>query len=43
MSGMIWVYQLVTLPSVVWIVRGYFEVILLDVEEAAKVDGGCNW
>jgi multiple sugar transport system permease protein len=27
---------------VVWIVRGYFEDIPLEVEEAAKVDG-CNW
>jgi multiple sugar transport system permease protein len=40
--GMIWVYQLITLPLVVWIVRGYFEDIPLEVEEAAKVDG-CNW
>jgi multiple sugar transport system permease protein len=41
-AGMIWVYQLITLPLVVWIVRGYFEDIPLEVEEAAKVDG-CNW
>jgi multiple sugar transport system permease protein len=40
--GMIWVYQLITLPMIVWIVRGYFEDIPLEVEEAAKVDG-CNW
>jgi multiple sugar transport system permease protein len=40
--GMIWVYQLITLPLIVWIVRGYFEDIPLEVEEAAKVDG-CNW
>jgi multiple sugar transport system permease protein len=40
--GMVWVYQLITLPLVVWIVRGYFEDIPLEVEEAAKVDG-CNW
>jgi multiple sugar transport system permease protein len=40
--GMIWIYQLITLPLVVWIVRGYFEDIPLEVEEAAKVDG-CNW
>ncbi len=40
--GMIWIYQLITLPLVVWIVRGYFEDIPIEVEEAAKVDG-CNW
>jgi multiple sugar transport system permease protein len=40
--GMIWVYQLITLPLIVWIVRGYFEDIPLEIEEAAKVDG-CNW
>jgi multiple sugar transport system permease protein len=40
--GMIWIYQLITLPLVVWIVRGYFEDIPLEIEEAAKVDG-CNW
>jgi len=40
--GMIWVYQLITLPIVVWIVRGYFEDVPLEIEEAAKVDG-CSW
>ncbi len=40
--GMIWVYQLVTLPIVVWIVRGYFEDVPLEIEESAKIDG-CSW
>lgn len=40
--GMIWVYQLITLPLIVWIVRGYFEDVPRDIEEAAQVDG-CTW
>jgi len=36
------VYQPITLPLIVWIVRGYFEDVPLEIEEAAKVDG-CNW
>ncbi|MBD5656955.1 MAG: carbohydrate ABC transporter permease [Candidatus Eremiobacteraeota bacterium] len=41
--GMIWVYQLITLPIVVWIIRGYFEDVPLEIEEAAKVDGLSTW
>jgi len=40
--GMIWIYQLITLPLVIWIVRGYFEDIPREVEEASRVDG-CSW
>ena len=32
--GLIWVYQLITLPLVLWIVRGYFE------GDLAVLDGG---
>lgn len=41
-QGMIWVYQLITLPLIIWIVRGYFEDVPREVEEASKVDG-CSW
>ncbi len=41
-TGMIWIYQLITLPLVIWIVRGYFEDISREIEEASKVDG-CSW
>ena len=37
--GLIWVYQLICLPLVVWVMRGYFEDIPIEIEEAAKVDG----
>ena len=37
--GMIWVYQVVTLPMIVWLSRSYVEDIPKDIEEAAAVDG----
>ncbi|MEH6725288.1 MAG: carbohydrate ABC transporter permease, partial [Hyphomicrobiales bacterium] len=30
--GLIWVYQLIVLPLILWIVRGYFEDIPADIE-----------
>ena len=37
--GLVWVYQLITLPLVLWIVRGYFEDISPDIEHAYRLDG----
>lgn len=37
--GLIWVYQLICLPLILWIVRGYFEDISLDVEYAYRIAG----
>lgn len=37
--GLIWVYQLITLPLILWIVRGYFEDASPDIEYAYRVDG----
>jgi len=37
--GLIWVYQLITLPLILWIVRGYFEDISPDIEHAYRLDG----
>ncbi|MCA9905572.1 MAG: carbohydrate ABC transporter permease, partial [Anaerolineae bacterium] len=37
--GIIWVYQLVTLPLLIWVLRSYFEDISPDVEQAAMIDG----
>lgn len=37
--GLIWVYQLITLPLILWIVRGYFEDISVDIEHAYRLDG----
>ncbi|MDO4272989.1 MAG: carbohydrate ABC transporter permease [Eubacteriales bacterium] len=37
--GLIWVYQLITMPLLIWVVRGYFEDISIEVEQAAQLDG----
>ncbi len=37
--GLIWIYQLITLPLILWIVRGYFEDVSPDIENAYRVDG----
>jgi multiple sugar transport system permease protein len=37
--GLIWVYQLICLPLILWIVRGYFEDISPDVEHAWRLAG----
>lgn len=40
--GLIWVYQLICLPLILWIVRGYFEDIPADIEYAYRI-GGHSW
>lgn len=37
--SLIWVYQLISLPMIVWIVRGYMEEIPMEIEQAGMVDG----
>ncbi len=37
--GLVWIYQLITLPLVLWIVRGYFEDVSEDIELAYRLDG----
>ena len=41
--GLIWVYQLICLPLILWIVRGYFEDISPDIEHAYRLDGHSWW
>jgi multiple sugar transport system permease protein len=41
--GIIWVYQLITLPLLIWVLRSYFEDISPDIEQAAMVDGYPWW
>ncbi len=41
--GLIWVYQLICLPLILWIVRGYFEDISPDVEYAYRISGHSWW
>lgn len=38
-TGMIWVYQLITLPMVIWILRGYFEDVPHELENSSRIDG----
>jgi multiple sugar transport system permease protein len=38
-TGLIWVYQLIALPLILWIVRGYFEDISPDIENAYRIAG----
>jgi len=37
--GLILVYQLITLPLIVWMMRSYFEEIPVAIEQAAMTDG----
>ena len=37
--GMIWVYQLITLPLIVWILRSYFQDLTPELEQSAMLDG----
>ena len=41
--GLIWVYQLIALPLILWIVRGYFEDISPDIEHAYRISGHSWW
>jgi multiple sugar transport system permease protein len=37
--GLVWIYQLISLPLILWIVRGYFEDSSPDIEHAYRIDG----
>ena len=41
--GLIWVYQLICLPLILWIVRGYFEDLSPDIEHAYRLAGHSWW
>lgn len=41
--GLVWVYQLIALPLILWIVRGYFEDISPDIEHAYRISGHSWW
>ncbi|MDI9348526.1 MAG: carbohydrate ABC transporter permease [Candidatus Symbiobacter sp.] len=40
--GLIWVYQLICLPLILWVVRSYFEDISPEIEHAYRI-AGHNW
>jgi len=37
--GMIWVYQLISLPMIIWILRGYIEDIPQEIEYSSQIMG----
>jgi multiple sugar transport system permease protein len=41
-AGLIFAYQLITLPFTIWMLRSFFQEIPLEIQEAAKTDG-CSW
>lgn len=41
--GLILVYQLITFPIVVWMMRSFFEDVPKEIEEAVSIDGGSWW
>lgn len=41
--GLILIYQMISLPLLVWVIRGYFDAIPYDSEQAALVDGYSWW
>ena len=42
-SGLTMAYQLITLPFLIWVLRGFFEDIPREIEQAARVDGYTWW
>ena len=41
-AGLIFAYQLITLPFTIWMLRSFFMEIPLEIQEAAPIDG-CSW
>jgi multiple sugar transport system permease protein len=42
-AGLVVVYLSFVLPIVIWVLKGFFEAIPLDLEKAAAVDGATTW
>ena len=43
LSGLVLVYSTSSLPFCVWMLKGYFDTIPRDLEEAAIMDGASQW
>lgn len=42
-TGLVLVYSTTSVPFCVWMLKGYFDTIPLDIEHAALVDGASRW
>jgi multiple sugar transport system permease protein len=42
-TGLVLIYSTFNLPFVVWMMRGFFEDLPIDLEESAMVDGCSRW
>jgi multiple sugar transport system permease protein len=42
-AGLTMAYQLITLPFLIWVLRGFFEEIPREIEQAARADGYTWW
>ena len=43
LTGLVLVYATTSVPFSVWTLKGYFDTIPIDLEEAAKLDGASRW
>lgn len=43
LTGLVLVYSTTSLPFCVWMLKGYFDTIPVDIEQAALVDGASRW
>jgi arabinogalactan oligomer/maltooligosaccharide transport system permease protein len=43
LAGLVLVYSTTSVPFSVWMLKGYFDTIPKDIEEAAFVDGASRW
>ncbi|MEK7388387.1 MAG: sugar ABC transporter permease [Elusimicrobiota bacterium] len=43
LGGLVLVYSTTSLPFCVWMLKGYFDTIPRDLEEAAVMDGATHW
>lgn len=41
-AGLIFAYQLISLPFTIWMLRSFFMEVPLEIQEAATIDG-CSW
>lgn len=42
-SGVILIYTTIALPFCVWMLKGYFDTIPIEIEESAIMDGASQW